>query len=42
MPAARAYALRDLWRHSTSSSAGAIAAQVGGYSTVLLRVSAAG
>jgi Alpha galactosidase A/Alpha galactosidase C-terminal beta sandwich domain len=40
LPAARAYAVRDLWRHSTSSAAGAIGAQVGGYTTVLLRVSA--
>ncbi|HEX5310024.1 MAG TPA: glycoside hydrolase family 27 protein [Solirubrobacteraceae bacterium] len=40
--AARRYLLHDLWRDRTSSTAGPIGAQVGGYSTVLLRVSAAG
>lgn len=36
---ARRYLLRDLWRGGTSTTAGPIGAQVGGYSTVLLRVS---
>lgn len=40
MPAAGSYAVRDVWAHSGSTSSGAILARVGGYSTVLLRVSA--
>lgn len=39
LPAGGPYLLRNVWTRSTRSSAGAIAAQVGGYSTVLLRVS---
>ncbi len=34
------YSLRNLWSHSTAPSAGAIAARVPPYSTVMLRVSA--
>jgi alpha-galactosidase len=38
MPAAARYLVRDLWRHATRSSGAAIAADVGGQSTTLLRV----
>jgi hypothetical protein len=42
LPAARRYLVRDLWRHATSATTGPLVAQVGAYSTVLLRVSTAG
>lgn len=38
MPSAPRYALRDLWAHTTTVTTGAIAAEVPGESTVLLRV----
>jgi hypothetical protein len=38
MPAAGSYLLRDLWTHALHSTPNAIAARVGSYSTVLLRV----
>ncbi|MGH3417351.1 MAG: NPCBM/NEW2 domain-containing protein, partial [Actinocrinis sp.] len=41
LPSSGAYALRDLWQHSTTESAGAISATVPGHSVVLLRVSRA-
>jgi alpha-galactosidase len=41
MPHASSYRLRNLWSHSTSSTGGAISAEVPGESTVMLRVSAA-
>jgi alpha-galactosidase len=40
LPDASAYTLRDLWRHSTSNTAGTIAATVPAHGTVLLRVAA--
>jgi alpha-galactosidase len=40
MAPAPSYALRNLWTHTTSASSGAIAAEVPGESTVLLRVTA--
>jgi alpha-galactosidase len=40
MPSASSYALRNVWTHTTSSTGGAIDAEVPGDSTVLLRVSA--
>jgi alpha-galactosidase len=39
LPSAASYALRDVWTHTTSSTAGAIGAVVPGDSTLLLRVS---
>ncbi|HEV3093498.1 MAG TPA: glycoside hydrolase family 27 protein [Solirubrobacteraceae bacterium] len=39
---ARRYAVRDLWAHRTSATSGALGAEVGRDSTVLLRVSVAG
>lgn len=42
MPHASTYLLRNLWSHSTSSTGGAISAEVPGESTVMLRVSVAG
>lgn len=39
MPAAPSYALRNLWTHATTATGGAIAAEVPGDGTVLLRVS---
>ncbi len=41
LPTAGAYALRDLWQHSTTETAGAISATVPGHGVVLLRVSRA-
>ncbi len=41
LPISGAYALRDLWQHSTTETAGAISATVPGHSVVLLRVSRA-
>jgi alpha-galactosidase len=41
LPSAGAYALRDLWQHLTTETAGAISATVPGHSVVLLRVSRA-
>jgi alpha-galactosidase len=38
MPAAGRYQLRDVWGHSTRTTRGPIAAEVGAQSTVLLRV----
>ncbi|HYM44733.1 MAG TPA: glycoside hydrolase family 27 protein [Solirubrobacteraceae bacterium] len=38
MAPAPSYSLRDLWTHTTTATAGAIAAEVPGESTVLLRV----
>ena len=38
LPEAGGYALRDLWTHTTRTTAGAISAEVPGDSTVLLRV----
>jgi alpha-galactosidase len=35
---APSYAVRNLWTHTTSSTGGGIGAEVGGDSTVLLRV----
>ncbi|MFD8303546.1 NPCBM/NEW2 domain-containing protein [Streptomyces sp. NPDC059690] len=40
LPGARAYTLRDLWRHSSYNTAGTISATVPAHGTVLLRVSA--
>ncbi|MDC2955096.1 NPCBM/NEW2 domain-containing protein [Streptomyces gilvifuscus] len=40
LPGARAYTLRDLWRHSDYNTAGTISATVPAHGTVLLRVSA--
>jgi len=40
LPAAKRYSVRDLWRRASSASSGPIAAQVPGYGTVLLQVSA--
>ena len=40
MAPARSYSLRDLWTHTTAATTGAIAAEVPGESTVLLRVAA--
>ncbi|MFD7819531.1 NPCBM/NEW2 domain-containing protein [Streptomyces sp. NPDC059785] len=40
LPAASGYALRDLWQHRTSHTAGTIAATVPAHGTVLVRVSA--
>ncbi|WP_458247973.1 NPCBM/NEW2 domain-containing protein [Streptomyces sp. MAI_2237] len=40
LPDARAYTLRDLWRHSSYNTAGTISATVPAHGTVLLRVSA--
>jgi alpha-galactosidase len=40
LPPASSYALRNVWTHTSSSTAGSIAAEVAGDSTVLLRVSA--
>jgi alpha-galactosidase len=40
LPPASSYAVRNLWTHTTSSTGGSIGAEVGGDSTVLLRVSA--
>jgi alpha-galactosidase len=40
LPHASSYALRNVWTHSTGSTRGSISAEVPGYSTVLLRVSA--
>ena len=40
LPHASSYALRNVWTHSTGSTRGLISAEVPGYSTVLLRVSA--
>jgi len=40
MSPASSYTLRNLWRHSTTSTSGSISAEVPGQSTVLLRVSA--
>lgn len=42
MPHASRYHLRNLWSHTTATSSGAIAAEVPGESTVLLRVSTVG
>jgi alpha-galactosidase len=39
---ARRYAVRDLWAQKTSATSGALGAEVGRDSTVLLRVSSAG
>jgi alpha-galactosidase len=39
LPEREAYVLRDLWRHSTTESAGEIAAHVPAHGTVLYRVS---
>jgi Alpha galactosidase A/Alpha galactosidase C-terminal beta sandwich domain len=39
MPALASYAVRDPWRHITTTTTGGIAAEVPGESTVLLRVS---
>ncbi|GAA4207582.1 NPCBM/NEW2 domain-containing protein [Actinocatenispora rupis] len=39
LPAADAYALRDVWRHSTTESAGTIAASVPAHGTAIYRVS---
>jgi alpha-galactosidase len=38
LPAASSYAVRNLWTHTTSSTGGGIGAEVGGDSTVLLRI----
>jgi alpha-galactosidase len=38
LPAASNYGVRNLWTHTTSSTGGGIGAEVGGDSTVLLRV----
>ncbi|MHC3467902.1 NPCBM/NEW2 domain-containing protein [Streptomyces sp. 7R007] len=40
LPSARAYTLRDLWRHRDNNTAGAIAATVPAHGTVLVRVAA--
>lgn len=40
MPHASSYRLRNLWSHATTTSSGAISAEVSGESTVLLRVEA--
>ncbi|MFJ9895433.1 NPCBM/NEW2 domain-containing protein [Streptomyces sp. NPDC091280] len=40
LPAARAYALRDLWRHRSYNTAGTISATVPAHGTVLVRVAA--
>jgi alpha-galactosidase len=40
LPPASSYALRNVWTHTSSSTAGSIGAEVAGDSTVLLRVSA--
>ena len=40
MAPATSYSLRDLWTHTTAATTGAIAAEVPGESTVLLRVAA--
>ena len=39
LPNAGAYALRDLWQHTTTESAGAVSATVAPHAVVLLRVS---
>ena len=39
LPRGGGYLLRNVWTHSTRATGGTIAAQVAGYSTVLLRVS---
>jgi alpha-galactosidase len=39
MPPGGGYLLRDVWAHTTRSSGGSISANVGAYSTVLVRVS---
>ncbi len=38
LPTAKGYALRDLWAHTTASSAGPISASVPGHGTVMYRV----
>ena len=42
LPYSGSYALRDLWQHTTSETAGVISATVAPHSTVLLRVSRQG
>jgi alpha-galactosidase len=42
MPAGARYLVRDLWRHTTGSTGGAIVAGVAPQSTTLLRVYLAG
>jgi alpha-galactosidase len=42
LPASAAYTVRDLWQHSTTETAGTIAATVPAHGTVLLRVAASG
>ncbi|MQS35788.1 NPCBM/NEW2 domain-containing protein [Streptomyces katsurahamanus] len=39
LPAAAAYKVRDLWRHTSANTAGTIAATVPAHGTVLLRIS---